>query len=146
MSGHTGLGPMLGHCAHLARERMDARLSRYDVTPAQAHAMLYLCRSGGTASQSELTKYLKVRPSTANGILDRMCEKGLVARSVRGDDARCRQISLTPQGSSQLDVLERNFQEAEAVLLQGFTPQESGTLRTLLERILHNLEEDRTQC
>ena len=28
---HCGnaLGPMLGHCAHLTRERMDARMSRF---------------------------------------------------------------------------------------------------------------------
>lgn len=37
------LGPLLGHAAHLARERMDARLSRYDMTPgADAYAAVSL--------------------------------------------------------------------------------------------------------
>ena len=36
------IGPLLGHAAHLARERMDVRLARYDVTPAQTHVLLYL--------------------------------------------------------------------------------------------------------
>lgn len=40
------LGPLLGHAAHLTRERMDARLSRYDMTPAQTHTLLYLCGHG----------------------------------------------------------------------------------------------------
>ena len=26
------IGPLLGHAAHLARERMDVRLARYDVS------------------------------------------------------------------------------------------------------------------
>ena len=45
----TPLGPLLGRCAHLARERMDARLADCDVTPAQTHVLMYLMRSGGQA-------------------------------------------------------------------------------------------------
>ena len=82
------LGPMLGRCAHLTRERMDARLAGCDVTPAQTHTLLYLHRHGGQAPQCAVTEFLKVKPSTANGILDRMEEKGLVTRSVSGSDAR----------------------------------------------------------
>jgi hypothetical protein len=61
---------------------MEARLSRYEVTPAQSHVLLYLFSHGGQAPQCEVTEYLKVKPSTANGILDRMAEKELVVRSV----------------------------------------------------------------
>ena len=39
----SALGPLLDHAAHLARERMDARMSRYDMPPAQTHTLLYLC-------------------------------------------------------------------------------------------------------
>ena len=75
------LGPLLGHAAHLARERMDARLSRYDVTPAQTHTLLYLCGHGDCAPQRDVVAHLRVKPSTANGILDRMEEKGLIRRA-----------------------------------------------------------------
>ena len=44
------LGPMLGRSAHLAKERMDARLSQYDVTPVQTHTLLYLHRHHGQRS------------------------------------------------------------------------------------------------
>lgn len=83
----NALGPMLGHAAHLARARLDARLNQYDVTPAQTHVLLYLARHEGQASQCELTEFLKVKPSTANGILDRLEKKGMVERSVSGSDA-----------------------------------------------------------
>ena len=72
------IGPLLGHAAHLARERMDARLSRYDMTPSQTHTLLYLSSHGYTAPQRDVVEHLRVRPSTANGILDRMEEKGLI--------------------------------------------------------------------
>ena len=70
--GPDFLGPLLGHATHLARERMDARLSRYDMTPSQTHTLLYLSSHGYTAPQRDVVEHLRVRPSTANGILDRM--------------------------------------------------------------------------
>ena len=133
---HCGnaLGPMLGRCAHLARERMDARMSRFGMTPAQTRVLRYLRQNGGQMPQRELLENLKVKPSTVNGILDRMEEKGLVERTVSGTDARQRLVALTPAG------LER---EAEAVIARGLTGEETETLRALLERVIHNLEEDR---
>lgn len=140
------LGPALGRCAHLARERLDSRLSQYDVTPAQTHVILRLARQGGVMPQCELTDFLKVRPSTANGILDRMVEKGLVTRSVSGSDARRRLITLTDKGRDQQALFQRGLQEAEAMMIRGLTPQEVQNFRSLLDRITQNLEEDRTQC
>ena len=139
----NALGPMLGHCAHLARERMDARMSRFGMTPAQTHVLRYLRQNGGQMPQRELLENLKVKPSTVNGILDRMEEKGLVERSVSGTDARQRVIALTPAGEEREAQAKKSFLEAEALIARGLTEEETDTLRSLLERVIHNLEEDR---
>ena len=144
MNHPRGFGPLLGHCAHLAKERMDARLSGFDVTPAQMHTLLYLHHHDGRALQCEITGHLRVKPSTAAGILDRLEEKGLVERSVSGDDARRRLITLTEKGCQQREQLRQIHQEAETLMLQGFSPEETEQLRSLLERLRKNLEEDRT--
>ena len=142
---HCGnaLGPMLGRCAHLARERMDARMSRFGMTPAQTHVLRYLRQNGGQMPQRELLENLKVKPSTVNGILDRMEEKGLVERSVSGTDARRRVVALTPAGLEREAEAKQSFLEAEALIARGMTEEETDTLRSLLERVIHNLEEDR---
>ena len=142
---HCGnaLGPMLGRCAHLARERMDARMSRFGMTPAQTHVLRYLRQNGGQMPQRELLENLKVKPSTVNGILDRMEEKGLVERSVSGTDARRRVVALTPAGLEREAEAKQSFLEAEALIARGLTEEETNTLRSLLERVIHNLEEDR---
>ena len=142
---HCGnaLGPMLGRCAHLARERMDARMSRFGMTPAQTHVLRYLRQNGGQMPQRELLENLKEKPSTVNGILDRMEEKGLVERSVSGTDARQRVVALTPAGLEREAEAKQSFLEAEALIAKGLTEKETETLRTLLERVIHNLEEDR---
>ena len=138
------LGPMLGCCAHLARERMDARMSRFGMTPAQTHVLLHLHQSGGQLPQRELLDSLKVKPSTVNGILDRMEEKGLVERTVSGADARQRLVALTSFGLEREEQVKKCFLEAEALIVRGLTEAEANTLRSLLERVIQNLEEDRT--
>ena len=142
---HCGnaLGPMLGRCAHLARERMDARMSRFGMTPAQTNVLRYLRQNGGQMPQRELLENLRVKPSTVNGILDRMEEKGLVERSVSGTDARQRVVVLTPAGIEREAEVKQSFLEAEALIARGLTEEETDTLRSLLERVIHNLEEDR---
>ena len=139
----NALGPMLGHCAHLTRERMDARMSRFGMTPAQTHVLRFLRLNGGQMPQRELLENLKVKPSTVNGILDRMEEKGLVERSVSGTDARQRVVALTPAGLEREAEVKQSFLEAEALIARGLTEEETNTLRSLLERVIHNLEEDR---
>ena len=119
------MGSVLGYAANLARERMDARLSRYDVTPAQTHVLMYLCRSRGSVPQREVVEHLRVKPSTVNGILDRMEEKGLICRRADAEDARQKRIELTEKGREQRRLVQNAFREAEAVTLRGISPEEA---------------------
>ena len=137
------LGPLLGHCAHLARERMDARLTSYDVTPAQIHVLHYLYHCGNQAPQCDVTAHLKVKPSTANGILDRMEEKALLRRSVSASDGRKRLITLTEKGEGLQEVLRQKFAETEQLMTKGLGEEETAQLHELLRRVMTNLEEDR---
>ena len=137
------LGPLLGHCAHLARERMDARLTSYDVTPAQIHVLHYLYHCGNQAPQCDVTAHLKVKPSTANGILDRMEEKALLRRSVSASDGRKRMITLTEKGEGLQEVLRQKFAETEQLMTKGLSEEETAQLHELLRRVMTNLEEDR---
>lgn len=143
-SKNNGLGPLLGHVAQLSKACMDNRVSRWGVTPVQAHVLLYLHCRGGQASQRELTGLRRVKPSTMNGVLDRLEEKGFVQRSISGDDARCRLVTLTPKGDAQQALFRQSFLEVEQVMTRGFTPEEKALLPSLLERVIQNLEEDRT--
>ena len=140
------LGPLLGYAAHLARERMDARLSRYDVTPAQTHTLLYLCGHGDCAPQRDVVSHLRVKPSTANGILDRMEEKGLIRRAADENDQRQKRVMTTEKGRELREQVQTAFQDAEAAMFRGLRPDEVDLLRSLLCRIIENLEEDRTPC
>ncbi len=137
-----GLGPALGWAAKMAKANMDARVSRYDVTPAQTHVLLYLQQHGGRVPQHELAEFLRVKPSTVNGVLDRMEEKGLVRRSVSGSDARRRLITLTDKGAEQQALFQQSFLDVEGAMVRGFTREERETLCALLDRVIENLKEE----
>ena len=142
----SSLGPLLGRAAHLARERMDARLSRYDMTPAQTRTLLYLCGQDASVPQREVVEHLRVKPSTVNGILDRMEEKGIIRRTADKNDQRQKRVSATEKGREMKELVQNAFQDAEAAMARGLRPDEAETLRSLLGRVIENLEEDRTPC
>ena len=130
--GPDFLGPLLGHATHLARERMDARLSRYDMTPSQTHTLLYLSSHGYTAPQRD--------------VVERMEEKGLIRRTADENDQRQKQVTATEKGRELNSLVQAAFQEAEAVMVKGLRLEETEALRLLLYRVIENLEEDRTTC
>lgn len=132
-------GTLLGHCAHQAREQMRSRMSRYDMTPAQTHVLLYLAEHGLSA-QSALAEVMRVKAPTANGIIDRMEEKGLLVRTVDEHDARRRRVCLTEKGEGMVADLERQFRETEEEIVRGFSEAERETLKCLLRRVIKNLE------
>ena len=143
MDHRNAFGPLLNRAAHLARERMDARMSRFDMTPAQTHVLLYLHHHGGQLPQCEVIEHLKVKPSTAGGILDRMEEKELVERSISESDARKKYVTLTEKGRQCHEQMKGLFLEAEEMLVRGLSEEEQTTLRALLLKTIENMEEDR---
>ena len=96
--------------------------------------------------QREVVEHLRVRPSTANGILDRMEEKGLIRRTADENDQRQKQVTATEKGRELNSLVQAAFQEAEAVMVKGLRLEETEALRLLLYRVIENLEEDRTTC
>ena len=91
-------GPLFGYCDHQVQKLMDRRLRQYDVSPMQCRTLTYLHEAEGEVNQKQLERHLMVKPSTVNGIVDRLEEKGMVRRSVSEWDGRCRLLSLTEEG------------------------------------------------
>ncbi len=147
MFSSQDLGSLLHRSSHLTRQRMDARLQRFGATPVQAHIILFLsCRANQTVTQRELERFLRVRPSTVNGLVDRLEEKGLLVRTVSSNDARSKVLRLTEAGRQQQKNLESGIRETEQIMSSGFSEEELAQLRALLGRVIENLEKDGVSC
>ena len=114
-------------------------------------ARIGVCTFGGGYAmlpilQREVVEHLRVKPSTVNGILDRMEEKGLIRRTTDENDQRQKRVMTTEKGRELREQVQTAFQDAEAAMFRGLRPDEVDLLRSLLCRIIENLEEDRTPC
>lgn len=81
---------------------------------------------------------MAVKPSTINGIVGRLEEKGLLTRDACQQDARCRVLRLTEEGRRFRSDFIRIAQKTNRQMEQGFSPEELATLHRYLERVAQN--------
>lgn len=141
------LAPLFGYCDHQAQKLMGRRLRQYDVSPMQCRTMTFLHDCGQPVNQKALERHLMVKPSTVNGIVDRLEEKSLVQRTVSPRDGRCRLLTLTEAGMQFYDHFTRVVQQVNTQLEAGFTPEEIAQFTEFMLRAARNLsEEEDKQC
>lgn len=133
------IGPLLGYCNHRAYQRMEQKLRRYGVTPIQCRSLTYLHRQPGPVTQKQLQQHLAVKPSTVNGIVERLEEKRLLTRSVSPGDGRCKLLHLTEEGRCFYQEFIAITEEVHRQAEQGFSPEELSLLQELLHRVADNL-------
>lgn len=137
-------GPLLGYCDHQMMKLMVRKLRQYDVSPMQCRTLTFLYEQQEDVTQKRLQEFLRVKPSTVNGIVDRLVEKGMLTRTPGEKDGRCRILRLTEAGQRFYDDFESITRQIEDLIHRGMDPQETETLRRLLLRAADNLtsEED----
>lgn len=135
-------GPLMGYCDHQAQKLMGRMLRQYDVSPMQSRTLIYLHKQTGEVTQKMLEQFLMVKPSTVNGIVDRLEEKGLLRRTTSKVDGRYRILTLTGEGVHFYDDMIRVAHEVEDRMERGFTPEELDTLKSYLLRVADNLREE----
>ena len=137
-------GALFGYCDHQVHKLMGRMLKRYDVSPMQCRTLMFLHDAEDSVNQKTLERHLMIKPSTVNGIVDRLVEKGMLTRSPGEKDGRCRILRLTEAGQQFYDYFESITRQIEDLIHRGMDPQETETLRRLLLRAADNLtsEED----
>ena len=95
---------------------------QFGVTPQQHQLMLGIAGySGhGTASISELAEFLQERHHSAQELIERAAQKGLVSREHDSADRRIVRVSLTTLGKETLSKLSTLHKEEIARVQEGF--------------------------
>ena len=140
-------GALFGYCDHQVHKLMGKLLKRYDVSPMQCRTLMYLHGTDGQVNQKTLERHLMVKPSTVNGIVDRLEEKGMVRRTVSTADGRCRILALTESGRRFRDDFQDVLQHVNERLERGFSGTEKALFTDFLLRAARNLaEEEEETC
>jgi DNA-binding MarR family transcriptional regulator len=120
----------------------DRQLADLDVTAGEWTVLEQLARSPGEAplTPSQLAEAANVAPSSMTHRLDRMVERGLIARSVDPENRVRVRVRLTDAGYGLYAQAIREADLVESDLLAGLTPKQVETLAGLLERVIAGLD------
>lgn len=112
-----------------------------DIAMHRAQATL-LCKLYATdgASQSEIATMLGVQGATVTNMLQRMEEAGLVTRQRDEEDNRLVRVYLTEMGKEKKCLIHEQFSKVEAAIFAGFSVEERTILRSMLARMLNNMD------
>ena len=94
-----------------------------------------------THNPKDITKQAYRTPGAITNVMDHLEERGLIRRNADRENRRNVLVELTPEG---LEMARESFlaqTDMEKRLLTMLSPEEKEQLRTLLKRILLDLEE-----
>lgn len=120
------------------RNAFDEQLSDYNLSTSQFEILGYLYHNEGM-EQKQLQKCTGVRAATLTGLLDKLEQRGLVAREAADYDARAKIVKMTPQGNTFFAQLFDVMHQFEDRMMAGFSPAERSLFVDWSQRIAKNL-------
>ena len=107
----------------------------YDLTPVQ-YAALAAVSGNPRIDQVTLAGLVAYDRTTITGVVDRLVQKGLVARLESSRDRRARELKITDTGRRTLRGVAPAVDAAQRVILRGLTEKETKELVRLLQKVV----------
>ncbi|HEY2561240.1 MAG TPA: MarR family transcriptional regulator [Caldimonas sp.] len=106
---------------------------------------LFMLRSARASTVAELARELQTDAGAMTRLLDRLEAKGLCRRERSTADRRVVRIALTPEGEKAAARVPVVLSQIMNQILAGFTRDEWSTLKAMLQRMLENVEAERSR-
>lgn len=107
----------------------------YDLTPVQYAALAAVSANPGI-DQVTLAGLIAYDRTTITGVVDRLVQKGLIARHESARDRRARELKVTPAGRKALSGITPAVEAAQRIMLRGLTEKEAKELMRLLQKAI----------
>ncbi len=105
----------------------------YDLTPVQYAALAAISANPGI-DQVTLAGLIAYDRTTITGVVDRLVQKGLVARHESSRDRRARELTITDAGRRTVRGITPAVEAAQRLMLRGLTEKEANELMRLLQK------------
>ena len=92
--------------------------------------------------QKDIEELLKIRRSTATGMLNTLEKKGLIHRQPVSYDARLKKLVITPEGIAFSEKAVKCIHDVENQVRSGLTEEEIDAFFNVLNKIKKNIEEN----
>lgn len=130
-----------GRVAALATASIEAVFAAHDLSVADFDVLAALRRAGPpfTLRTGAITRQLMLSPAGMTGRVDRLEDRGLVAREHDPDDRRGWLVRLTDAGRARVDAAVEDHVANEARILDGLSPSQRRGLDAALRALLAHL-------
>ncbi|GAA2365474.1 MarR family transcriptional regulator [Dactylosporangium salmoneum] len=126
----------LQRATHATLHRLAAHLGDLGLPPSELNALANLGeRPGGASTVSELATAIGGRPTTLTGILDRLQQRGLLAREPHPRDRRTVIVRLTPDGVDAAERVLAAMRELERRALADLPPDAADSAAAVLRAL-----------
>lgn len=120
-------------CTTLIESEVRRRLrERFDVTLPRFDLMAQLDRAEEGMTLGELSRRMMVTNGNVTGLVERLCEEGLLARKQAATDRRSHVVRLTDKGRRQFRKMAEEHENWIAGLFADLTPKDVRSLLDLL--------------
>jgi DNA-binding MarR family transcriptional regulator len=122
-------------------QMQNQHLKQSDVSYQQGALLMYLSKmKDHEVSQKEISEVLRIKHTTVIGLLERLEEKGMIARTVNPGNKRYRVITLTEKGQREVDHIWTCISRNEERIVGFMSEEEKDTLERLLDKVYANIE------
>jgi len=112
----------------------------YDLTPVQ-YAALSAIRAHPGIDQATLAGLIAYDRTTITGVVDRLVQKGLLARHASSTDRRAHALQITAAGWKTIRGIEPAVAAAQRIMLRGLTAVEAKQFLRLLRKAIAGTNE-----
>ena len=131
---------LLFRAFHARRNYLGPSLKELGFGRGQPKLVDYLDRCG-PCTQREVADYYEVDPAAVSRMLASLEKRGYVVRRADGENRRRDLVEVTPAGRAAVEQWRLRAQEAEEVMLRGFSEEERARFADYLARAHRNLKE-----
>lgn len=138
---HDQLALLLHDATRLLRRRFERRAVAHGLSTPQWRLLAITLREG-RVTQARLAERLEVEPISVSRLVDRMVEKGWVAREADSCDRRIRQVVPTEKARAAHGELRAMLGEVIAEAFGGFADEDKDRFMTALAQVVTNLSQN----
>lgn len=132
--------------SHLMRKQIDkSEAKKYldSLTGTRGYIICYLKENEKEdVFQKDIEKHFSLSRSTVTEVLQRMEKSGLISRLSVSSDARLKKIVLTEKAQGLIEILDRDRDNTDAVVVKNLSESEILTLIELLGKVNQNLAQN----
>jgi MarR family transcriptional regulator for hemolysin len=137
------LGRVIGEVSRAWRYEMNRALKPLGLNLSMRLVLLQLQRNPEGLMQADLARNLGIEGPTLVRLLDKLEQKGWIARIAAADDRRRKYTVLTPEAAGQVRIIEQLSDKLREKMMAGLSIEQLDHCAQVMTRIRNNLQAER---